>query len=115
MPLSQARARARLGSGLTLPNPNPKPHPNPSPNPNLSQGADPLHILCTEAERALWSSQNLPTDRVSVENGAIVCNCARWPLMIDPQLQGVTWIKKREEKLGLTVVRVRARARARVK
>jgi dynein heavy chain len=72
----------------------------------LSEGADPLNILCTEAERALWSSQNLPTDRVSVENGAIVCNCARWPLMIDPQLQGVTWIKKREEKHGLKVARL---------
>ena len=73
----------------------------------LSEGADPLNILCTEAERALWSSQNLPADRVSVENGAIVCNCARWPLMIDPQLQGVTWIKKREEKNGLKVPRLR--------
>ena len=35
-----------------------------------------------------------------------MCNCARWPLMIDPQLQGVTWIKKREEKHGLTVARL---------
>ena len=103
----------------------------------LSEGADPLNILCTEAERALWSSQNLPADRVSVENGApptplpwlhllpcsppllityyvllityhvlpgaIVCSCARWPLMIDPQLQGVTWIKKREEQNGVKV------------
>lgn len=54
----------------------------------LSQGADPLTILTSEAERAVWARQHLPTDRVSVENGAIVCNCARWPLLIDPQLQG---------------------------
>lgn len=25
--------------------------------------------------------------KVSAENGAIVCNSARWPLIIDPQLQ----------------------------
>lgn len=54
----------------------------------LSEGADPLKILTSEAERAVWASDHLPTDRVSVENGAIVCNCARWPLLIDPQLQG---------------------------
>jgi len=72
----------------------------------MSEGADPLKILTNEAERALWNSENLPSDRVSVENGAIVCNCARWPLMIDPQLQGVTWIKKREDKRGVRVVRL---------
>ena len=64
----------------------------------MSAGADPIALLTTEAERAVWSGDNLPTDRQSVENGAIVCNCARWPLMIDPQLQGITWIKKKEEK-----------------
>eukprot|EP00966_Prymnesium_polylepis_P257443 5947307-Prymnesium_polylepis.1 len=63
----------------------------------MSEGADPLTILTTEAERAVWAGEHLPTDRVSVENGAIVCNCARWPLLIDPQLQGITWIKKKEE------------------
>jgi len=63
----------------------------------LSEGADPLTILTTEAERAVWARHHLPTDRVSVENGAIVCNCARWPLLIDPQLQGITWIKTKEE------------------
>ena len=48
-----------------------------------------------------------PADRPpEVENGAIVCNCARWPLMIDPQLQGITWIKKKEEKNGVKVARL---------
>ena len=54
----------------------------------------------------MWASELLPTDRVSVENGAIVCNCARWPLMIDPQLQGITWIKKKEEKNGVKIARL---------
>ena len=53
-----------------------------------------------------WNSETLPADRVSIENGAIVTSCARWPLMIDPQLQGITWIKKHEEKNGLKIVRL---------
>ena len=69
-------------------------------------GTDPLNILTTEAQRAGWASENLPTDRVSVENGAIVTSCARWPLMIDPQLQGITWIKKKEEKNSVKVARL---------
>jgi dynein heavy chain len=76
----------------------------------MTLAADPLKILTNEAEIAQWSSDGLPTDRVSVENGAIVCNCARWPLMIDPQLQGITWIKQREEKRGLHVVRLGQKA-----
>ena len=28
--------------------------------------------VTSEAERAVWAGDNLPTDRVSVENGAIV-------------------------------------------
>ena len=71
----------------------------------MSDSADPLSVLTTDAEVMQWSSDNLPTDRASVENGAIVVNSARWPLMIDPQLQGITWIKRREEKNGVTTVR----------
>jgi dynein heavy chain len=33
---------------------------------------------------------------VSLENAAIVCSCSRYPLLIDPQLQGIKWIKGKE-------------------
>jgi dynein heavy chain len=72
----------------------------------MSEGCDPVKILTTEAQIAGWNSEQLPADRVSTENGSIVSSCARWPLMIDPQLQGIVWIKKHEEKRGLKVVRL---------
>ena len=65
----------------------------------MSESAAPLEILTNEAQIALWNSQELPDDQVSVENGAIVTNTDRWALLIDPQLQGIRWIKKKEEEL----------------
>ena len=56
-------------------------------NAPLSESPDPLKILTTVAEVALWGADGLPADQVSTENGAIVCNSSRWPLVIDPQLQ----------------------------
>merc|ERR1719446_1846371 len=67
---------------------------------------DPLKVLTTDATIAGWNTELLPADRVSTENGAIVSSCARWPLMIDPQLQGIRWIKKHEEARNLQVVRL---------
>ena len=32
---------------------------------------------------------------MSAENATILTNSARWPLMIDPQLQGIKWIKNK--------------------
>ena len=61
----------------------------------MSDGIDPLFVLATEGDLAAWQNEGLPADRVSVENAAVVTSCARWPLMIDPQLQGVKWIKQR--------------------
>jgi len=71
---------------------------------------DPLKVLTTEAAIAGWNTELLPSDRVSTENGTICTSCARWPLMIDPQLQGIRWIKKHEEKRGLKVVRLGQKA-----
>ena len=54
---------------------------------------------------ALWNNENLPSDRMSTENATILLNAERWPLMIDPQLQGIKWIKTREGK-ELKIVRI---------
>merc|ERR1719506_1645199 len=61
----------------------------------MTEEIDPLKVLSSEGDIAAWQNEGLPADRVSVENAAVVVSCARWPLMIDPQLQGVKWIKQR--------------------
>lgn len=61
----------------------------------ISDESDPVSVLVDDAVIASWGNQRLPSDRTSIENGCILTNCERWPLMIDPQLQGITWIKQR--------------------
>ncbi|CUG51588.1 dynein heavy chain, putative [Bodo saltans] len=63
-----------------------------------------MDVLTTEAEVASWQNEGLPSDAVSTQNGATMLNCSRWPLMIDPQLQGIRWIRSREERNGLVVL-----------
>jgi dynein heavy chain len=53
----------------------------------LSEGIKPLDLLTDDTARAKWANEGLPIDPLSVENGAIMTNASRWPLMIDPQLQ----------------------------
>ena len=50
-------------------------------------------MLSDDATIATWGNEGLPADTMSIQNGAIVCSCKRWPLLIDPQLQGIKWIK----------------------
>lgn len=71
----------------------------------FTEGVDPLGVLSTESAQAVWKSQGLPADRVSLENAAIVVSCKRYPLIIDPQLQGIKWIKGKEgsEMLVITL------------
>jgi dynein heavy chain len=71
----------------------------------MTDGLDPLSLLTDDAKIAEWNNEGLPNDRMSTENACILTNSARWPLMIDPQLQGVKWIKT---KYGdtLTVIRL---------
>jgi dynein heavy chain len=62
----------------------------------LSPQPDPVRVLSNEAEQAKWCSMSLPSDRVSLENGAIMTSSERWCLMIDPQMQGILWVKNKE-------------------
>uniref|UniRef100_A0A8D1XQ40 AAA+ ATPase domain-containing protein n=1 Tax=Sus scrofa TaxID=9823 RepID=A0A8D1XQ40_PIG len=56
---------------------------------------DPLRVLTDDADVAAWQNEGLPADRMSTENASILLGCERWPLMVDPQLQGIKWIKNK--------------------
>ena len=72
----------------------------------MSEGARPMDSISNDTKKAKWNSEGLPSDPLSMENGAIMTNSSRWPLMIDPQLQGITWILRREEKFGVKVIQL---------
>jgi len=45
-----------------------------------------------------WAICGLPADDHSMENGLVVSQGRRWPLMIDPQAQANRWIKAKNKK-----------------
>ncbi|KAG6971322.1 hypothetical protein JG687_00002126 [Phytophthora cactorum] len=53
-----------------------------------------------------WNIDGLPTDGFSVDNGIIVFNSRRWPLMIDPQGQANKWIRNMEKDNQMTVIKL---------
>ena len=74
--------------------------------PKSEMAMDPLKMLTNDAEKAKWNNQKLPADPVSIENATILTNSERWSLMIDPQLQGIKWIREKEKDNGLTLLRM---------
>ncbi len=67
---------------------------------------DPAKLLTDESTAAKWNKQTLPSDKVSIENGTILTNSDRYPLMIDPQLQGISWIREKEKENKLKALRL---------
>ena len=68
-------------------------------------GANIVALLADDALIAQWNNEGLPSDQMSTENGTILTNSVKWPLIIDPQLQGIKWIKNKYAK-NLTVLRL---------
>lgn len=69
------------------------------------QNIDPLKMLINDAVVAGWNNDGLPGDRMSTENATILTYCERWPLMVDPQLQAIKWIKTKYDS-ALVVTRL---------
>ncbi|XP_006878990.1 PREDICTED: dynein heavy chain 7, axonemal [Elephantulus edwardii] len=53
-----------------------------------------------------WNIAGLPSDSFSIDNGIIIMNARRWPLMIDPQGQANKWIKNMEKTNNLHVIKL---------
>ena len=68
-------------------------------------GANVLSLLTDDALIAQWNNEGLPSDTMSTENATILTNSIKWPLIIDPQLQGIKWIKNRYLK-ELVIIRL---------
>lgn len=61
----------------------------------ISAGFRVEDLLTNEVEMTQWASDGLPSDELSVQNGILTIRSSRFPLCIDPQMQAVSWIKKK--------------------
>nr|XP_032639292.1 dynein heavy chain 11, axonemal isoform X5 [Chelonoidis abingdonii] len=61
----------------------------------ITEGLDLITMLTDDTTIAAWNNEGLPGDRMSTENATILTHCERWPLIIDPQQQGIKWIKNK--------------------
>ncbi|XP_046514011.1 dynein axonemal heavy chain 7 [Equus quagga] len=53
-----------------------------------------------------WNIAGLPSDSFSIDNGIIIMNARRWPLMIDPQGQANKWVKNMEKANSLHLIKL---------
>ncbi|NXV72009.1 DYH8 protein, partial [Atlantisia rogersi] len=69
----------------------------------FSENLNVIAMLVDPPTISEWNLQGLPGDDFSIQNGIIVTKATRYPLLIDPQTQGKSWIKKKEQDNELQV------------
>ncbi|KAL0236923.1 hypothetical protein PCE1_000320 [Barthelona sp. PCE] len=74
-----------------------------------SETFDFIDFLAVPTEVRDWNIRGLPSDSFSIENGVLVTRGHRWPLMIDPQDQANSWIKRLYEAEGLRIIDLKQR------
>eukprot|EP00762_Andalucia_godoyi_P000483 ANDGO_03248.mRNA.1 Dynein gamma chain len=70
----------------------------------VTEGLGITKFLVDESQIGEWNLEGLPTDDHSVQNGIMVTRSSKWPLLVDPQGQGLAWLKRREASNEVVVV-----------
>uniref|UniRef100_A0A7S1KLW9 AAA+ ATPase domain-containing protein n=2 Tax=Percolomonas cosmopolitus TaxID=63605 RepID=A0A7S1KLW9_9EUKA len=70
----------------------------------MSDTVDVINFLTTPTQIGEWTLQSLPNDSHSQQNAIIMTKGSRFPLLIDPQGQGKTWIVNKEKDLEITSI-----------
>ncbi|KFQ24224.1 Dynein heavy chain 8, axonemal, partial [Merops nubicus] len=70
----------------------------------FSENLNVISMLVDPPTISDWNLQGLPGDDLSIQNGIIVTKATRYPLLVDPQTQGKSWIKKKEQDNQLQVI-----------
>ncbi len=63
---------------------------------NVSENFTVAGLLADELTISKWNLEGLPDDELSVQNGILTVNASRWPLCVDPEMQAINWIKRKE-------------------
>ncbi|XP_032540330.1 dynein heavy chain 8, axonemal isoform X1 [Chiroxiphia lanceolata] len=69
----------------------------------FSEDLNLISMLVDQPTISEWNLQGLPGDHLSIQNGIIVTKASRYPLLVDPQTQGKTWVKNKEQDNELQV------------
>ena len=72
----------------------------------VSENLSIVNVLADPYEIRQWNTEGLPRDTVSTENAVLVTRGRRWPLMIDPQDQANRWVRNREARNGLKIIKL---------
>jgi dynein heavy chain len=62
----------------------------------FTEGLNLIDFLVSQDIIGKWLLEGLPNDELSKQNGIIISASSRYPMMIDPQGQALTWIIRRE-------------------